>query len=155
MDPQSNPFAQRFSAYFDREVAKKAAKSLSDRSEIEFHVGSEIFTFTKEGGKNVIKPSPAGDAQLVFTLTPGAAEAILNDTSDDVGAIGVHIAKMVVQHDPDKKVSVKFKAGFLSLFSKGYFGVLTAGGGQFASFLASKGLNGMGAIKDALKKMKA
>ena len=54
-----------------------------------------------------------------------------------------------------KKVSVKFKAGFLTLFSKGYLGILTAGGSQFASFLASKGLNGMGAIKEALKKMKA
>lgn len=148
-------YAERFSQYFDREVAQKAAKSLSDGAEMEFQVGSEVFTFTKEGGKNAVKASKAGDPQLIFTMTPGAADAILADTSDDIGAIGVHIARMIVAQDADKKVTVKFKAGFLSLFSKGYLGVLTAGGGQFASFLASKGLNGMGAIKDALKKMKA
>lgn len=148
-------YAERFSQYFDREVAQKAAKSISNGAEMEFQVASESFTFTKEGGKNVIKASPARDPQLVFTLTPGAADAILADTSEDIGAIGVLIAKMIVAQDANKKVTVKFKTGFLSLFSKGYFGVLTAGGGQFASFLASKGLNGMGAIKDALKKMNA
>jgi hypothetical protein len=122
---------------------------------MEFHVGPETFTFTKEGGKNAIKPAAARDPQLIFTLSPAAADAILADPSDDIGAIGVHIAKMIVAKNSDRSVSIKFKAGFLSLFSKGYLGVLTAGGSQFASFLASKGLNGMSAVKDVLKKMKA
>jgi hypothetical protein len=148
-------YAERFSQYFDREVAQKAAKSLGNGCEIEFKVGTEIFTFTKEEGKNSIQPSASRDPQLLFTLTPGAADAILADTATDIGSIGVNIAKLIVSGDADKKVAIKFKAGFLTLFSKGYLGVLTAGGSQFGAFLASKGLNGMGAIKDALKKMKA
>lgn len=151
----TSSYSDRFSSYFDREVARKAAKSLSDSAEMGIRVGDESFTFTKKDGRNTILAQPARDPQLVFTLTPGAADAILDDTADEIGKIGVHIAQMVMSQDPAKKVSVQFKAGFLSLFSKGYFGILTAGGGEFASFLASKGLNGMGAIKEALKKMKA
>jgi hypothetical protein len=147
-------YADRFSQYFGREVAQKAARSLSDSAEIQFHVDSETFTFTKEDGKNVVKPQAARDPQLVFTLTSKAADTILSDPAEDIGTIGVNIAKMIAAHDAQTKVSMKFKAGFLTLFSKGYMGVLTAGGGQLAAFMAAKGLNGVGAIKDALKKMK-
>jgi hypothetical protein len=148
-------YTERFSQYFDREVAQKAAKSISNGAEMEFHVGEEVFSFTKQGGANKIRAGKAGDPQLIFTLTPGAADAILADPSEDIGSIGVHIAKLVCAHQPDQKISMQFKAGFLSLFSKGYFGVLSTGGSQLASFLASKGLSGMSAIKDVLKKMKA
>ena len=51
-------------------------------------------------------------------------------------------------------MKVEFKAGFLTLFTKGYFGIITAGGSSFSGHLASLGLNGMGAIKAALKKVK-
>lgn len=154
MEPQTH-YSQRFSQYFEREVARKAAKPIADGAEMEFQVGSESFTFTKDGGQNRVKPGKARDPQLIFTLTPSAADSILEQGSEDIGAIGVHIAKLIVAPEGDRKVSIRFKAGFLSLFSKGYFGVLSSGGSQFASFLASKGLSGMGAIKDVLKKMKA
>jgi hypothetical protein len=62
---------------------------------------------------------------------------------------------MVISKDPNKQVSVQFKAGFLSLFTKGYFGVLTTGGSAFASFLASQGLNGIAGIKSFLGKIKS
>ena len=148
-------YTQRFQKYFDRDVAQKAAKSISNGAEIEFRVGAEIFTFTKISGKNTIEARTARDPQLVFILTPSAADSILDHSSDDIGSIGVHISKMIASPEGDRKVSIQFKAGFLSLFSKGYFGVRTTGGSQLASYLASKGLNGMGAFKDILKKMKA
>jgi hypothetical protein len=148
-------YASRFSKYFDRDVAQKAARSLSNGAEIEFHIHptQEVFTFTKEKGKNTILERPASDPQLVFQVTAAAADAILSDESEDIGEIGVKIMKLVVSQDPDKKVSLQLKAGFLSLFSKGYFGIVTSGGSAFASFLASRGLNGMGAIKAAIKKL--
>jgi hypothetical protein len=156
----SESFAQRFSAYFQREVAQRAAKSISNGAEMEFRVqGSDpskaqIFTFTKSGGTNRVLSGAARDPQLVFVMTPGAAESILSHPSEDIGSIGVHIAKLIVSSDPELKVSVQLKAGFLGLFSKGYFGVMTAGGSAFTSFLASRGLGGMDAIKAAFKKLR-
>lgn len=148
-------FANRFSEYFERDVAQKAAKSLTDGAEIEIVVGgAEVLTLTRNQGKNRVTVGRARDPQLVFTLTPAAAEEILAEKSDEIGKIGVGIARLIVSKEADKKVSIQIKAGFLSLFSKGYFGVLAAGGAEFASFLASRGLNGMGAIKSALKNLK-
>jgi hypothetical protein len=156
----SSTFANRFSAYFDRKVAQKAANSIADGAEVEIRIASsdgrviEIFTFTKEQGKNHIHSSNAKNPQLVFSMTPDAAEIILSDVTEEIGAIGVGIAKLVVTADANRRVSVKFKAGFFTLFSKGYFGVLSAGGSSFASYLASQGFNGIGAIKSTLKNLK-
>ena len=167
MDPNDShvstrgAFSTRFNEYFSREVAQKAAKSLADGVEIEFRIREsdgtvkETFVFTKAGGQNVVRPTPAEDPQLLFNLTPFAAEAILTDPATEIGVIGVNIAKLAVSPDANKRVSIQFKSGFLGLFSKGYFGVLSAGGSQFGAFLASKGLNGMGAIKAVLKKFKS
>jgi hypothetical protein len=155
-------FTDRFSAYFDRPVAQTAAKSLADGAEIQFQVSDpaeprkpiETFTFTKQNKRNQIVPGAARKPQVSFELTPAAAEAILAEPAEDVGAIGVGIAKLVVSQDPAKKVGMKFNTGFLGLFSNGYLGVVAAGGGAFASFLASRGLNGVSGIKEALKKLK-
>ncbi|MCM2323328.1 MAG: hypothetical protein NDJ90_08715 [Oligoflexia bacterium] len=149
---------QRFQTYFDRDVAQKAASSLANGAQIEIQIQggdgkpAETFTFTRENRKNRIVPGPAAEPQLLFLLTEQAAEAILSDPSQEIGPIGVGIAKLILSPDASRRVSIRFKAGFLTLFTQGYFGVVTAGGAHFASYLASKGLNGMGAIKAALKK---
>jgi hypothetical protein len=149
---------ERFSSYFNREVAQQAAKSIGNGAEIEFRISnsgeapSETFTFTKKAGKNTVVSGVAEDPQLIFTMTPQAAQEILDFQSDEIGPIGVQIAKLVVSTDANRRVSIQFKAGFFTLFSKGYLGVVTAGGSQFASFLASRGLNGISAIKSVLKK---
>ncbi len=150
-------YTERFMSYFDREVAQKAAKTIADGSEVEFRVSGpneEVFTFTKSGGKNTIRAGAALDPQVVFTLPQQAANEILADTSGEIGEIGVNIAKLIVTSDANRRVSFKLKTGFLTLFSKGYFGVVTAGGAAFASYLASRGLNGISGIKAAFKKMK-
>ena len=154
----------RFSSYFASDVAVSAAKSIGNGAEIEFQINgpagqiAETFTFTKKDGKNTVLAGPARDPQLLFTLNEPAAAGILDFKSDNIGEIGVHIAKMVfnskTKPDADAKLGIHFKAGFLALFNKGYFGVLKTGGGQFASFLASNGLNGISAIKSVLSKKK-
>jgi hypothetical protein len=151
---------QRFQSYFSREVAEKAARTIADGSEIEFRVAEpgaetlETFTFTRIDGKNAIRPSTAEDAQLVFTMTPQAAEAILADPSEDIGHIGVGILKLIISQDPARKVQIKVRVGFLALFAKGYLGVVTAGGGAFAAFLASRGFDGINGIKAAFRKLR-
>jgi len=157
----------RFSTYFGSDVASAAAKSIGNGAEIEFQIHrtgtepAETFTFTKKDGKNAVMPGPARDPQLVFTMNEPAAHGILEFQSDNVGEIGIHLAKMVIAtkkpgaEATDRKLDLHFKAGFLTLFSKGYFGVLTSGGAQLASYLASHGLSGIGAFKAILSKRKS
>jgi len=147
---------QSFSDYFLGAPAQKAAASLSDGVEIEFQVEGQpsAITFTRKNGKNLMLPAPARSPQLRFQMNSLAAEQIVTYPSEDLGEIGIHILKMVMRPETktEPKVRMEICAGFLTLFSKGYFGVLKNGGSAFASFLASKGLNGIGAIKAALSK---
>lgn len=150
----SSSITERFTQYFEREIAQNAAKSLNDGVEMEFRVEDEIFTFIKTQGRNEVKSGQAKDPQILFILTPIAAEAVLSDPSEDIGIIAINIVKLILSPDTSKKVGIQFKTGFMTLFSNGYLGVLATGGGQFASYLASKGLNGIGAIKAAFNKLK-
>lgn len=156
---QDARFTERFAEYFRCAPAEQAARSLAPGAEIEFHIrpaggsgAGEVFTFGRASGSNRVAPGPARDPQLTFELTPGAAESILGLPDQDIGRIGIHILTLVAAGDASRKVSVKFHAGFLTLLSKGYLGVLSAGGAGFASALAARGLGGVGAIQAALKK---
>ena len=156
----SGTFSDRFSEYFKNDVSARAAKSLADGAEIEFHVIEsdkviiETFTFTRAQKTNLIKAGSSDKPQVIFSMTPLAADDILADTSADIGKIGVNILKLMVSTDANKRVSFQIKAGFTMLFTKGYFGVITAGGSAFSAYLAAKGLDGIGAIKTVLGKMK-
>jgi len=156
----SGSYAERFQEYFSRDVAEKAARSLSNGAEMEFRIESlsaapEVFTFRRVSGRNSVVSGAASDPQVAFELTPGAAETILSSPADsDIGAIGVGIARLILSKDPGQKVRFRLNGGLLSLLTKGYFGVVASGGSGFASFLASKGLGGIGAIKNAVKKLR-
>src|SRR6185437_4849778 len=145
-------FTEQFSRYFSREVAERAARSLSDGAQMEIRViDQETFTFTRQGGKNVIIPGPARSPEIIFEFDAEIARKILDDPTEDIGEIGIHLIKLLTSSQGGAKMNIE--AGFLSLFSRGYFGILKVGGSAFASHLASHGLSGMGAIKTALKKL--
>ena len=148
-------FEKRFSTFFERPVAERAAAPLSVGAEIELKIGEEeTFTFTRVGGKNGIRSGAARSPQVTFRLTAPAAERVLSIQSDDIGEIGVEIARMILSPEPGAKVGIQIHAGLFSLVTMGYLGVIAAGGASFASYLASKGINGASAIKAALGKKK-
>jgi hypothetical protein len=147
--------SQRLSAYFSRDVAEKGAKSLSAKAEIEIRVtGAEPATVTlrRADKRNAVTDGAARDPDLIFTLTERALAQVLSDPTEDLGELGVNLLKLVVSSDPELKMSMQIKTGFMGLFTKGYLGVLAAGGAPLAGYLASKGLGGIDAIKAVLKK---
>lgn len=156
----SGAFFSRFQEYFARPVAERAAHTLANGIEIEFQVvgsdGSqfETFTFGRENGKNVLKAGAAVKPGIVFSMTPLAADEILTQLHDEVSLAGVQILKLIFSSDTNRRVKVQPRGNFLNLWHQGYFGVLAEGGTEFAKYLASKGFEGMTAIKIALKKTK-
>lgn len=151
----TGPWLERFEEYFRRPVAEKAAGSLANGVLIGFTIpGETAFTFTRIDGKNSVKAGDSGQVEVRFILTPAAAESILSAPSEQIDEIGVGILKLIASSDRAMKVSVKVEAGFLTLFTKGYFGVIKTGGSVLASYLASKGLGGVGAIKAALQRIR-
>ncbi len=159
-------YTERFTAYFERDVAQKAAHSLSDGVRMGFHICEahsnstvlESFTFFREAGLNrvIAAPSPQGallKSEIDFHLPKASAELLLKDSTEEIAQIGIAVVKLILTTDRERRISVRLGAGFITLLRKGYFGVLTSGGSELASFLARNGLSGMNGIKAALKKM--
>ena len=146
-------------AFFEAgELAQKAASSIRNGREIGLVVtsaGKEVgYTFTREGGKNVLRDGNAAHPDIIFTLPEAAAKALITGKFETIGQVGLHIFEKILSNDPDQKVRIRLKAGVLSLVTGGYLGVLTSGGTDVAKFLATHGLGSMGKLKDAISKMR-
>lgn len=140
-------------------LAKDAANSISNGRKIKITITdstgeSTAFVFTKEKGANVLKEEDSTGYDVSFVIPVKAAEEITSTKFDSVGQVGLRIFEKILSSDAEQKIQVKVHAGVLSLITGGYLGVLTAGGGDVAKFLASKGLGNIGKIKDAISKMK-
>lgn len=147
------------SFFEDNELAKKAAESLRNGREIgvEIKMGDnvEAYTFTKEGGRNVLKKGEPSSPDVVFIIPEAAARELVTKKFDSVGQVGLHIFEKILSNDSNQKIAIRLNAGALGLVTGGYFGVLTAGGTDVAKFLASKGLGSMGKLKDAVSKLRS
>jgi hypothetical protein len=152
----ADSYLARFEEYFAREVAHTAAKSLSNGVGIEFLIRetSEVFHFTKEKGLIQLRPGAAPKPELVLSLGQASAEEILSAQHSEIAQAGIQICQLVLAQEPERRIEVSLRVGILKLLTQGYFGILTAGGSSFASFLASQGLGGIDAIKTALQRMR-
>jgi hypothetical protein len=147
----------RLERFLSSPLALKAGQGLSERACIALHVGDENFYFRRENGENTLsRAQPEGlsiDVHFwvpLSTLRHLLSLAELPETG--IGTMGVAIFERMFLQDKDKKISFRVEAGFLSLWSKGYFSVLKAGGPEVASYLARFGFDSLSRVKELLKK---
>lgn len=140
--------------FFARPVCVQALAPLSIGSKIVLHVEQASFTLLKEKTQAVVQPGAADKPDLSFTLPLKALVALSEETADSVGDMGIALLKRMVASEDEGKLTAKVHIGLFDLYRRGYFSVLTLGGPQVMSFLAGKGLNGMGKIKDAIGKIR-
>ncbi len=155
----SESLGARLSAFLTRPVAERAASPLKEEAEIGFAILSGITrtpcTFKRVSGKNQVTETPSSRPDLTFEIPEAALAELEKITSEDVGEIGIEIGKLIVASDPKLRIHVRLETGFLTLWNRGYLGVMTGGGAAFASFLASKGLNGLDGIKSVIQKLRS
>lgn len=155
----------QISQYFSRDVAEKAAAPLSERALIslkiyEADLGSGKPTsilFKRKNKKNSVLPAASESSSkpdVTFSLTAQAWGDLVANPSEDVGEIGVAIAKLIFSRDPSRKVEAQLHIGLLNLLTKGYFGVLAAGGASLMGYLANHGFGSLSAIKERIKNLK-
>ncbi|NUM88534.1 MAG: hypothetical protein HUU37_04945, partial [Bdellovibrionales bacterium] len=72
-----------------------------------------------------------------------------------IPSLGVFIFERIVVADEGRKIRFKVRAGVLSLWSKGYFSVLKAGGPEVASYLARMGFSSLGKIKSFIDQIRS
>lgn len=140
-------------------LAVRAAHSIRDGHEITLNVrridGSLLaFTFAKQGGRNVLREGRSESPDLTFTMAEAAARSLVTGHYETVGQVGLHIFEKMLSNNPEDKIRAAINAGFLRLMTGGYLGVLTAGGGDVAKFLATRGLGNVGKLKDAINRLR-
>lgn len=142
------------SFFEENTLAQQAAYSIKNGREISLVIDGNSYIFKKEDSKNKVEPGNSSSPDLVFEIPKQAAEELLSKSFESVGAVGIFIFEKMLSSDPEHKVKARVKAGFLSLMTGGYLGVLAAGGVDVAKFLAQKGLSNPSKIKDAITKLR-
>jgi hypothetical protein len=149
----------RLERFLTSPLAKKASQGLSDRICIALHVdGERHFFFGREDGKNTLgRVEPEGKPDIHFWIGLSTLRhllALAEDPRSGIATMGIAIFEHIFSKDEAKKIRFRVDSGFLTLWSKGYFSVLKAGGPEVASYLARFGFSGLGAIKEVLRKVR-
>ncbi|NBX92174.1 MAG: hypothetical protein EB078_04295 [Proteobacteria bacterium] len=153
MDDQS-AFTQ-LDSFFQRSVCQKAGAPLREDIEIGIQTDTNhTFSLIKNQGKlSLLRNSPSAP-DLTFFLGSKSTEALSDIESDDIGEIGVTVLGLMLEQAKDYRISAKIHTHPITLFRKGYMGVLALGGSPVLSFLAKKGIGNLSSIKAAFLKLK-
>ena len=145
---------RRLESFLSSPLAERASAGLSDRISVALHVEEEDFYFGRRNGKNTLSRVQGGAPDVHFWVRLGALRHLLGlaeDPEAGIATMGIAIFEHIFTPDETRKIRFRVDAGFLGLWSKGYFSVLKAGGPEVASYLARFGFSGLNAIKEALK----
>ena len=118
------------------------------------HLEEQDFFFSRKNGQNALSREEEIPPDIHFWVREGTMRHLLGlaqDSQTGVGTMGIAIFEHIFTKDEERKIRFRVDAGFLGLWSKGYFSVLKAGGPEVASYLARFGYQGLNAIKEVLK----
>lgn len=153
--PENQIHFKELSNFFSRDVCQRATKPLRDGIEIAVHLaGTEAVTLAKRNGRTVIEPQAPKKPDMTFQIPERALHEATATTTEDIGEIGVAILKLMAHADPQMRITAKVHIGLFDLLRNGYLGVLPLGGATVTKFLASKGLGGVGKIKEAITRLR-
>lgn len=144
-------------SFFQRPVAQTGTRPLRDGVEIALYLEDQgPVTLVKQNGQAlVLNHAPQKKPDMTFHIPCEAAKTLSGLSTDDVGEVGVEILKLMAHSDPAHRVTAKVHIGAFDLLRNGYLGVIPLGGPTVMKFLASKGFNNIGKIRDAISRMRS
>ena len=134
--------------------AVRAAASLKNGAEVGIMiVGFEQkYHFVRENKRSYLRVGPPSKPDLGMAIPPKIIDELVESGSDDIGFYGVKILESIGSDDPERKIHFKVHAGFLTLTTRGYFGMLKLGGKVLGQFLRKYELHKPSNIKKLLQK---
>lgn len=148
----------RLKKFFASDLALRAAAGIGSRAEVELISDGAHYTFTRSGTTNKIRKQKAKSPDVVFWVPEETLRQILNkaeESNASIPTLGIFIFERIVTAEEERKIRFKVRAGVLSLWTKGYFSVLKAGGPEVASYLARMGFNSLGKIKSFVDQIRS
>jgi hypothetical protein len=122
----------------ERRAPKRALAALREGVEIGIQIGGQLecAVFRREDDIYVERRE-AIHPDFVFSLTPETVIVLAQQTTDDIGNIGLAIFKEMLAGS----VQVKMPSGLFWVLRNGYLEVVATGGPAVAAYLAQVGLN--------------
>jgi hypothetical protein len=133
-------------------MALAATEPLKDGAAIQFHGTDGKFDayYVKEGGCSKCREGRAQEKEMTLTLSEKSIELLTSMKEAQISDLAIWIMDQVRSRD----VKVQFNAGFLTLFSKGYFGVVAKGGSAILQYLAKHGFGNILKLKRLIAKFR-
>ena len=154
IDPK---FTASLEAFFQSALGQKAAAGLSDSACVVLQIDDTEYFFLRRKGKNHLSNEAQGKPDIKFWVQESTMRhlmAVADLPGTGLGTLGVAIFEEIFHKDPSKKIKFRVEASILSLWAKGYFSVLKAGGPEVASYLARWGFDSFSKIKEILQKIR-
>lgn len=140
--------------FFSSAIAIEGMSPIKNGVSIAIYVDEKgPVSLSREKDKPRILLEQNSKPDLTFWITEAGLKHLNSKPWTSVGEIGIEILKLMAGPDP-MKLKAKVHIGPFDLFRNGYLGVIALGGPTFLSFLASKGLTGIGKIKNAINQFR-
>ena len=141
--------------FFDSDLCQRATQPLKNGIEIAIHLPDHSpFTLSKKEGKISIQENTPKAPDMSFWIGNKGVRELTALKTEDIGAIGITIIKLMLAEDPDLRLKSKVHIGTFQLITHGYLSVLPLGGPTVMKFLATKGFSSIGKIKDAISHLR-
>ena len=153
--PMAESLLSLVRSFFDRDICARAAKPLKLGVTLLVQIDETPFTVTKENGRLDTSEGAPAKPEMSFFVPRAALDTLLAEKTQDIGEMGVAVLKLVASQEAAKRITTKVSIGPLDLLLRGYLAVLPLGGPAVMKYLASKGLTGIGKVKDAISRMRS
>lgn len=143
--------------FFQCGLGQKAAAGLSDGACVSLNIDDNEYFFLRRKGKNTLTKTTQESPDVIFWASESTMRhlfALAKLPGTGLGTLGVAIFERIFQPNSSEKIKFRVNASLFSLWGKGYFSVLKAGGPEVASYLAHWGFDSFARIKDVLQKIR-
>jgi hypothetical protein len=142
-------------AFFALEVCQRATQPLKNGVELAIHITDcAPLTLEKKQGKVAVIEGTPKSPDMTFWIGKKGVHRLVETKTEDIGEIGIHLIKLMLDSDPEYRLKSKVHIGTLQLLTHGYLGVLPLGGSTVMKFLASHGFSNLSKIKEAISKLR-
>jgi hypothetical protein len=122
----------------ERQAPRRALAALREGVEIGIKIGGQLECAVFRRQSDIyVERRKAADPDFIFSLNPETVIVLAQQTTDDIGNIGLAIFKEMLAGS----VQVKMPGGLFSVLRNGYLEVVATGGPAVAAYLAQVGLN--------------
>lgn len=138
-------------------VARLSA-GISPGAVVEMRVSKQVYQVTRERKKCVFHKLKFQEPDVVLTLSESTLRHLLDVAAlpeTGVAELGICVFEHIFTADADKKISLHLRVGLFTIFRKGYFSILQAGGPEVMAYLAKYGFSSLAKIKEAIAKMRS